>query len=311
MSLKIIFAGTPDFSVPTLKELIDSTHTVVAVYTQPDRPAGRGRKLTQSPVKLLAMQHNIPVIQPKTLRCNNEVENLKAFSADVMVVVAYGLLLPSSVLDLFPYGCINVHASLLPRWRGAAPIQSALLNGDQVTGITIMQMTEGLDAGDSLATAETKIALEDNSQRLHDRLSSMGAELMLSTLIEVEASTLSPQRQNEALVTYAPKIKKSDALLDWGQSATKITQKIRAYYGWPVAYTYYRGHILRVWQAVVYSQESAELPGTMRLHEKGQLVVSCGEGSVLLQMVQLPGKKPMSTADFLNAHRDFDQYRLG
>lgn len=237
MSLKIIFAGTPAFAVPTLQALVNSSHDVVAVYTQPDRPAGRGRHLTASPVKAFALEHNIPVEQPPTLTKPEPQQGLEFYNADVMVVAAYGLLLPEAVLHAPRFGCINVHASLLPRWRGAAPIHRAILAGDTCTGITIMQMEKGLDTGPMLCQASCPIERHDTSANLHDRLATLGADALLMTLTQLEAGALNPQLQNNSHATYAKKITKAEAGLDWQQTALALERQIHAFNPWPVATT--------------------------------------------------------------------------
>ncbi len=303
MPLKIIFAGTPDFSVPTLAALIDSPHQVVAVYTQPDRPAGRGRKLQISPVKQLAYEHKLEIVQPKTLKDPRSAQQLADYQADIMVVVAYGLLLPQNVLDTPKYNCINVHASLLPRFRGASPIAQAILSGDAQTGVTIMQMVKALDAGDMLAMASTDINADDTNQSLSERLSKMGSDLLLETLSAIESGKVKPKPQDENLTTYAGKINKSDAAIDWSDAALNINRKVRAYYGWPVAFTNFEDKKLRIWQARALEGKSDMAPGTVMLEGNNKLAVVCGEGLLQLEKVQLPGAKTVAIADFINAHR--------
>lgn len=291
--MKIVFAGTPDIAVPTLQALIASKHEVVAVYTQPDRKAGRGRKLQASPVKQCALQANIPVEQPESLKDAVVIEHLACYNADLIVVVAYGLLLPDTVLTLPKYGCVNVHFSLLPRWRGAAPIQYAILNDDKETGVSIIQITPKLDAGDVLAMQSTVIDVIDNSETLSERLAKMGAALLVKTI----ASSWSPQKQNPDNVTYAKKIQKSDAKINWVESAEVIERKIRAYYGWPVAFTLLDDEPLRIWKAKAVSAKFSNSPGTFSVVDK-QVVVVCGENSLVLDAVQPPGKKIMSGEAF-------------
>lgn len=298
--MKIIFAGTPQFAAPILQTLINSQHEVVAVYTQPDRPAGRGQKLHASPVKELALQHNLPVCQPQTLRDESEQKKLKGWQADVMIVVAYGLILPKIILETPRLGCINVHASLLPRWRGAAPIQRAILAGDNETGITIMQMDEGLDTGLMLHKVTTIITATDTSQTLHDRLSTLGAEALLATLNNLP--NIIPEKQNDADSNYAKKIEKQEAEINWQQSANEIGRLIRAFNPWPVAYTFLDNQPLRIWQAQPIAEKTSASPGTIIYVDKDNIDVATGDGILRLQKIQLPGGKCLSIKDVLNAH---------
>ena len=308
MVLRVVFAGTPDFSVPALEKMVaDSSCEVVGVYTQPDRPAGRGRKLTPSPVKQMALKHNIPVEQPATLRKAEFVQVLAEYRPDVIVVIAYGLLLPKGVLELPTHGCINVHASLLPRWRGAAPIQSSILAGDAKTGVTIMQMDEGLDTGDMLLVRECEISQTDTSANLHDRLAEMGTEALLKVLGQIEEGSLQPVAQDNAQANYAHKIKKSDAQIDWSSSAQLINQTIRAYNPWPIAFTHFDGKVARIWQAVVLPENTDLEPGTLVAMSKSGLEVATGSGILRITQLQLPGGKVQKSTDFVNAHRNFLQ----
>jgi methionyl-tRNA formyltransferase len=299
-SLRIIFAGTPDFSVPPLQALLDSGHRVISVYTQPDRPAGRGRKLAASPVKQVALEYAIPVYQPASLKGAAEQAELAAQNADLMVVVAYGLLLPQAVLDAPRLGCVNIHASLLPRWRGAAPIQRAIQAGDGKTGITIMQMEAGLDTGPMIHVLQCPIETDDTGGRLHDRLSTLGARALMEALPEIAAGSPRLIPQDDSLATYARKLSKDDALLDWRRSAAELEHQVRAFDPWPVAQTRYDGDTLRVWSAHAVSG-SAE-PGRVATADKQGLDVGCGDGLLRITRLQLPGKKPVTAADFLNAH---------
>lgn len=296
----IIFAGTPEFSVPTLEALLHSSHRVVAVYTQPDRPAGRGRQITPSPVKRVALQHEIPVEQPLTLKEASAVEQLASYDADLMVVVAYGLLLPQTVLDTPRHGCINVHASLLPRWRGAAPIQRAILAGDTETGVTIMQMNAGLDTGPMLLKRAIPIGPLDTSATLHDELARLGAQALLETLDSLPAIT--PQLQPEEGVTYAQKIRKEEARIDWSRDAFEIDRQVRAFNPWPVAETTWQGQQLRIWEATPTQTTHDSAPGTVIRCTSEGVEVGAGRGTLTLKRVQLAGRSAMSAAQFLNAH---------
>lgn len=297
-SYHIIFAGTPPFSARILDALIHSEHKIIAAYTQPDRPAGRGRKLTASPVKELALKHEIPVYQPSSLRNEIEQQKLADLNADLMVVVAYGLILPKAVLSAPKLGCINIHASLLPRWRGAAPIQRAILAGDEETGITTMQMDEGLDTGNMLLMHPCPITLHDTSATLHDRLSEIGAEAILKTLEQLPS--IEPQVQNDADATYAHKIKKEEAELDWNLPARELNLKIRAFNPWPVAF--YKD--LRIWEAFFIEREDENaLPGTILNASAEGIEIKTGKGILNLQKLQLPGGKVLSAREILNGQK--------
>lgn len=318
-SLRIIYAGTPDFSVVALQALIESSFEVVAVYTQPDRPAGRGRGLKASPVKQKAVEYDIPVFQPGSLKDEQVQAELKALNADLMVVTAYGLLLPEAVLETPRLGCINIHASLLPRWRGAAPIQRAILAGDKKTGITIMQMDEGLDTGDMLAMAECEITADDTGSSLHDKLMILGAATLTSVLPAIaEQNTGKPVlnrvKQNESDACYASKLNKAEAKIDWSLSAEEIQRAIRAYNAWPVAYCTYEKNSkpssLRLWQAEVINDNVSSvglLPGQVVAESAQGIDVVTGEGMLRITQLQPEGKRKMPVADFLNANSLLNQ----
>lgn len=304
MSYKIIFAGTPDFALPTLQALLASEHTVCAVYTQPDRPAGRGQKLAMSPVKEQALAAGIPVFQPQTLRDDEVQAELKAWQADIMVVVAYGQILPIEVLKTPRLGCFNVHASLLPRWRGAAPIQRAMMAGDTETGVTIMQMDVGLDTGAMLLRETCPIKSEDTGQTLHDRLASLGASALIKTLIALEAGTLQPVVQDDSLANYAQKLTKHDGKIDWTQSAQHIECQVRALNPWPVAYTECGPHHLRIWHAQALADKNPESPGKIVAINHQGIDISTGNGILRLTKIQEAGGKPLEISAFVNAPRE-------
>lgn len=300
MALRILFAGTPEFAAIHLQALINSGHEVIGVYTQPDRPAGRGKKLQPSPVKQVALEHNLAVFQPLNFKDPADVEQLKSLNADVMIVVAYGLILPQSVLDAPKHGCLNVHASLLPRWRGAAPIQRCIEAGDKLTGITIMQMDKGLDTGDMLSKVTTGILSDDTGGTLHDRLADIGPGALLNTLAQLEAGTLNPEKQNDAQANYAHKLLKEEALINWQQPAEEIALRVRAFNPFPMAYTLLGDERIRVLMAEPLDKTTQLLPGTIASVSADGLEIACGEGVLRITQVQLAGKKAMNVADVIN-----------
>ncbi|TKI03243.1 methionyl-tRNA formyltransferase [Martelella alba] len=307
-SLRIIFAGTPDFAARHLDALLASRHHVVGVFTQPDRPAGRGNKLSASPVKQLAQQHGIPVFQPKSLRSADNQQLAAALAADVMVVVAYGLILPQSVLDMPRLGCLNVHGSLLPRWRGAAPIQRALWAGDAQTGITIMQMDAGLDTGAMLLKAPCDITAEDTSASLYEKLAAIGPQALLETLARCATGTLTPVPQNHREASYAQKLTKEEARLDWRLPATHLERCVRAFNPWPVSYILLEGQPVKIWRAAAQDPEqrqSDRVPGKIIRADKSGILVTTTVGNLNLTLLQPAGKKPMPAQDLLNSRREW------
>ncbi len=302
--MRIVFAGTPEFAVPSLRAAARQ-HEVVAVYTQPDRPAGRGRGLTPSPVKLEAVARGIPVLQPESLRSAEAQQALRALAPDLMVVVAYGLILPRAVLAIPTHGCWNVHASLLPRWRGAAPIQRAIEAGDAETGVCLMQMEAGLDTGPVLLSQRTPIAPDETGGQLHDRLAELGAQVLSDGLGLLRAG-LRPVAQPQPVegVTYAHKLDKAEARLDWSQPAELLARKVRAFHPWPVAEVQLGGERLRVHAAEVLATDAAAAPGSVVGASRDGIDVACGAGVLRLLRVQREGGKPVSAADYLNARRD-------
>ena len=304
--MRIIFAGTPDFAARHLDALLTSEHQIVGVFTQPDRPAGRGNKLTPSPVKTLALQHEIPVFQPKSLRPEENQQLVADLQADVMVVVAYGLILPKAVLAMPKLGCINVHGSLLPRWRGAAPIQRSLWAGDAETGVTIMQMDVGLDTGDMLHKIACPISATDTSATLYATLAELGPEGMLHTLSQLEQGTAQPEVQDETQVTYAEKLSKEEARLDWTLDAEQLERCVRAFNPWPVSYFVIDEQPVKVWQADVIDSEKTGLqPGTIIAADKKGIQIATARGVLNITQLQPAGKKPMSAQDLLNSRSEW------
>ncbi|MFZ2314879.1 MAG: methionyl-tRNA formyltransferase [Gammaproteobacteria bacterium] len=302
--LRIVFAGTPAFAAVALEALLQSQHEILAVYTQPDKPSGRGLKLTPSAVKTLALSHQLPIYQPTTLKDPAVQAELKALNADVMVVAAYGMLLPEAVLNIPRHGCINIHPSLLPRWRGAAPLQRTIFAGDKITGVTIMQMDKGLDTGPMLLQSHYELADDETSQTLHDKMAKVGAVNLIETLNLLAQNKLMPQIQDDTLATYATKITKEEAVINWSQRALELEHLIRAFNPWPIAQTTWQGQPLRIWMAKALPTTASALPGTIVHADREGVDVATGEGILRLLQVQLPGSKAVSISDFYNARRE-------
>ncbi|WP_028695848.1 methionyl-tRNA formyltransferase [Pseudomonas cremoricolorata] len=300
--MRIVFAGTPEFAAEHLKALLDSPYQVVAVYTQPDRPAGRGQKLMPSPVKQLASAHDIPVLQPPTLRNAEAQAELAALQPDLMVVVAYGLILPQAVLDIPRLGCINSHASLLPRWRGAAPIQRAVQAGDAESGVTVMRMEAGLDTGPMLLKVCTPISAEDTGGSLHDRLAAMGPDAVIQAIAGLADGSLHGEVQDDALATYAHKLNKDEARLDWSRPALELERLVRAFNPWPVCHSTLDGDTVKVLAATL--AEGKGEPGEVLAASKDGLLVACGEQALRLTRLQLPGGKALAFSDLFNSRRE-------
>lgn len=305
--LRIGFAGTPEFSATVLSHLIDAGFPIHVVYTQPDKPKGRGKKITQSPVKVLAEEKGITVEQPKTLRSEEAISELRAYDLDVLIVVAYGLILPKEVLEAPTYGCLNIHASILPEWRGAAPIQRAILRGDETTGVTIMKMDEGLDTGDMVLISTCDIADNDTSATLHDKLSHLGANAILDVIADLpnQLSKATPQDNN--IATYAEKMSKQEALINWEVPACDIERLIRAFNPWPMAFFKLNDENVRVWEATVHPHEPTQEAGLILAVSPNGLLVSTGQDALLLTKLQLPGGKPLSFKDIYNSKKSLFQ----
>ncbi|MCU7648297.1 methionyl-tRNA formyltransferase [Pseudomonas piscis] len=300
--LRIVFAGTPEFAAEHLKALLASPYEIVAVYTQPDRPAGRGQKLMPSAVKALAVEHAIPVYQPQTLRNAEAQAELAALKPDLMVVVAYGLILPQAVLDIPRLGCINSHASLLPRWRGAAPIQRAVQAGDAESGVTVMRMEAGLDTGPMLLKVVTPISTEDTGGTLHDRLAAMGPGAVVQAIAGLSAGTLQGEVQDDSLATYAHKLNKDEARIDWSRPAVELERLVRAFNPWPVCHSTLDGESVKVLAANISTGQGT--PGEVLSASKDGLVVACGAGALSLTRLQLPGGKALAFSDLFNSRRE-------
>lgn len=296
--MKLIFMGTPDFAVPCLEALLSAGHEVAAVFTQSDKPVGRKQVLTAPAVKVCALSHGLTVYQPTTLRDGAAFEVIRDIAPDAIVVAAYGKILPKEILDCPRYGCLNVHGSLLPRYRGAAPIQWSVINGDPETGVTIMRMNEGLDTGDILMTRAIPIALDDTAESVFDRLATLGAEMITETLEKVERGELTPIKQDDSLATYAPMLSKNDSLIDWNKSALEVHNRVRGLYCWPVAHTLYRGKKLKILSTSL--SELCGRPG--EILSTDPLTVACKEGAVIIKELQLEGKKRMDAGSFLTGH---------
>ena len=305
--MRIVFAGTPEFAAEHLKALLASSHDIIAVYTQPDRPAGRGQKLMPSPVKQLAVEHGIPVLQPPTLRAAQAQAELAALAPDLMVVVAYGLILPQAVLDIPRLGCINSHASLLPRWRGAAPIQRAVQAGDSESGVTVMRMEAGLDTGPMLLKVTTPISARDTGGSLHDRLAQMGPPAVIQAIEGLQEGTLSGEVQDDSLANYAHKLNKDEARIDWHLRAVDLERLVRAFFPWPICHSTLDGETLKVLAAEL--AEGSGQPGEIIAASKEGLTVACGAQALRLTRLQLPGGKPLNFADLFNSRRE--KFALG
>ena len=301
--MKIVFMGTPDFAVGALDALVEAGHEVTAVVTQPDKPKGRGKEMQVTPVKACAMKHNIEVFQPVKIKTPEAVEILKGYGADLFVVAAFGQILSKEILDMPKFGCVNIHASLLPKYRGAAPIQWAILDGEKETGVTIMQMNEGLDTGDMLTKVIVPIEDTDTGESLFDKLAEAGAKLLIETIPQIEAGTLHPEAQDDSLSTYAKMIKKEMGLIDWKKEAVVLERLVRGMNSWPSAYTHFNGKTLKVWEAGVELKEAKAEPGTVVEVTKNSIKVQTGQNLLVLKQIQLEGKKRMDVASFLLGYK--------
>ena len=302
--MRLVFAGTPDFAATALKSLIDANHTIVGVYSQPDRPAGRGRKLQPSPVKQVALDHEIPVFQPETLKTPEAQKQLADLKPDVMIVAAYGLILPKAVLDIPTHGCLNIHASLLPRWRGAAPIQRAIAAGDTETGITIMQMDEGLDTGAMLLKSLTAIDDSDTGGSLHDRLAELGGKAIIKALELLRKGELTGEPQNDELACYASKLSKTEGHIDWTRDAKAIERLVRAFNPWPGTYADLGDQRIRIHEARALVATSDDLPGTVVQRDREGIDIACGNGTLRITRLQLPGSRAQSVNDLINGGKE-------
>ena len=303
--LRIVFAGTPDFAAFHSAALLSSEHEIIAAYTKPDSPAGRGKKLTESPVKQMALEHNIPVFQPQNFKSEHAIQELTDLNADIMVVVAYGLLLPQSVLDTPRLGCINVHGSILPRWRGAAPIQRSIWAGDKETGVTIMQMDIGLDTGDMLEIATTPIESQDTSASMYEKLAGLGPQALIDCLSNIAQGKAIAQRQDDKIANYAQKLSKEEAKIKWSDTAVHIERCVRAFNPWPISHFFIEDKPIKVWKSRVEKQDVDHEPGHIIRADKNGIYVTTGEHVLVLEHIQLPGKKAMPVADVLNSRADW------
>lgn len=309
--MKVLFMGTPDFAVDALEALIQSEHEVVGVVTQPDKPKGRGKEMQFPPVKECAVKYNIPVFQPAKVKTPEGVETLRSFGADIFVVAAFGQILSKEILDMPKYGCINIHASLLPKYRGAAPIQWAVIDGEKQSGVTIQQMNEGIDTGDILLKAVVDLDPKETGESLYEKLSKTGAELILQVLPMIEAGTVKPEKQDDSLSTHAGKLSKALGCIDWNKSAVEIERLIRGLNSWPSAYTSFKGKTLKIWEADVVKNRAAGEPGSVAAVTKTDITVNAGEGQLLLKSIQLEGKKRMEVKDFLLGYKVENGEKLG
>lgn len=306
-TLRIVYAGTPEFAAESLQAILNKNYQVVAVYTQPDRPAGRGRKLAPSAVKAVAQAHDIPVYQPTSFKEEGAIDALAALQPDLLIVAAYGLILPKSILDIPRCGCINIHASLLPRWRGAAPIQRAIQAGDSETGITIMQMDVGLDTGDMLLTKAIPILADDTGGSLHDKLAALGAEAIIDYLHRISTAPIPATAQDNSLANYAHKLSKDESIINWNDDAAAIARSVRAFNPWPVSYTQDQGERIRILAAADVESANANPPGTVISRDKAGIIVQCGTHALSILQLQLPGGKPLTVTELLNGGKPFLQ----
>ena len=300
--MRIIFMGTPDFSVGTLEALVEAGHEVCLVVTQPDKPKGRGKEMQYTPVKEAALKYGIEVYQPRRIREDECVEKLRQYNADIMVVIAFGQIIPKEILEMVPYGCVNVHASLLPKYRGAAPIQWSIIDGEAVTGVTTMQMDEGLDTGDMLLKTEVPITAEETGESLHDKLAKAGAALCVETLAKLQEGSIVPEKQGESPTAYAKMLDKKLGNIDWTKSAVEIERLVRGLNSWPSAYTYWNKKVVKIWRASVTDENSNEQVGTVVKVEKDGFYVQTGNGLLKVLELQIPGKKRMDAGAFLRGY---------
>ena len=300
--MRIIFMGTPDFSVGTLEALVEAGHEVCLVVTQPDKPKGRGKEMQYTPVKEAALKHGIEVYQPRRIREAECVEKLRQYNADIMVVIAFGQIIPKEILEMVPYGCVNVHASLLPKYRGAAPIQWSIIDGEAVTGVTTMQMDEGLDTGDILLKTEVPITAEETGESLHDKLAKAGAALCVETLAKLQEGSIVPEKQGESPTAYAKMLDKKLGNIDWTKSAVEIERLVRGLNSWPSAYTYWNKKVVKIWKASVTDEKSNEQAGTVVKVEKDGFYVQTGNGLLKVLELQIPGKNRMDAGAFLRGY---------